>query len=124
LSAIGYSTTPNAYDSTMEVARINIALLNYADYSDERKLRQLISSYNALYALAQKGDSVAAAIFVDLKNALYTEGVLSVSQRECIEMCLLCGMKLHEVGSELSVSEVAVHALIGRGLKNMQKYLC
>ena len=107
----------------MEVARINIALLNYADYSDERKLRQLISSYNALYALAQKGDSVAGAIFVDLKNALYTEGVLSVSQRECIEMCLMDGMKQHEAGKVLGVVKMTVSVHILRGLRNVQNYL-
>ena len=107
----------------MEVARINIALLNYADYTDERKLRQLISSYNALYALAQKGDTVAAAIFVDLKNALYTEGVLSVSQRECIEMCLMDGMKQHEAGKVLGVAQQVVTVHIMRGLKKVENYL-
>ena len=107
----------------MEVARINIALLNYADYTDERKLRQLISSYNALYALAQKGDSVAAAIFVDLKNALYTEGVLSVSQRECIEMHLVDGWELREVARERSSTTGATDTHIRRAIAKIQRYL-
>ena len=102
---------------------INIALLNYADYTDERKLRQLISSYNALYALAQKGDTVAASIFVDLKNALYTEGVLSVSQRECIEMCVIDGTTQDDAAKILGVSRETVKTHVKRGMTKIYDFL-
>ena len=101
----------------------NWQLLNYCDYTNIRVFKRMLRKYYLLRTLAERGDSVAAAIFVDLKNALNNEGVLSARERYCVK-AWIDGRKQWEIAGTYDTYQQYISRDIHRGIKKMQKFLC
>lgn len=101
----------------------NPALMNYADYSDPAVMRKLLRAYDSLYDRACRGDQTAAAVYVDIKSALYDEGVLTKRQRQYVLLHLVYKMPQREVAQMLEVRHQTVGGSVSVAIQHMQKYL-
>lgn len=100
----------------------NFQLMQFADYSDLKKLRFLLERFYELEELGACGDSVAASIWIDLKTALNSD-LVSKPQRECLVLVVINGHTLSEVAIKRDITENSVHGLVRRGIVSMQKAL-
>lgn len=101
----------------------NIQLMSIADYKNVKKLRGLYKKFHYLGELARTGDTVAASIYIDLKTALYHEGVLTDMQRECIIGHLIEHSTYRELEPDLMIDKSTIHYHINIGLKRLQTAL-
>ena len=101
----------------------NPALMNYADYSDPAVMRKLLRAYDSLYDRACRGDQTAAAVYVDIKSALYGEGVLTKRQRQCIILHLVYKTPQVEASEMLGISRRTLRGAVEAGIAHMQKFL-
>lgn len=102
----------------------NSALDNLARYEDPKKLRWLFKHRDHLYQLAQMGDGVAAAIYVDVQKCLDPKSnILTDIQRECIMMVDIYQMTLQETADQLARSISTVQDNIERGYIRARKSL-
>ena len=101
---------------------VNWKLLYRADYSNPRAIKKLLLSMDSLRCLAQKGDTVALSIYLDLKDALYAEGVLSKKQRKYL-LLWMAGYEQNQIGWMCGAGQDVISRGISRGAKNISKYL-
>lgn len=102
----------------------NTALENLARYEDPKKLRGLFKHRDHLYQLAQMGDGVAAAIFVDIQRCLDPKSkILTDIQRQSIMMVDVQQLTLQETADMLARSISTVQDNIERGYIRARKSL-
>ena len=100
----------------------NVALENRFSYDSIKDIMKLLRGLSALYLLALKGDTVAAGIYIDLKDALLTEGVLSVKQKRYITL-YMDGYNQDEIGAMCKRGKSTVNESLWLGVRNIQEYL-
>ena len=66
---------------------------------------------------------MAAAIWVDVKTAIYKPKLLTSKQMEVIDMIVNHQMTMETVGEYLSISKVAVHYRFDGAILKIQKLL-
>jgi DNA-directed RNA polymerase specialized sigma24 family protein len=102
----------------------NSALDNLSNYENLKHLRRLVKHYKQIGELAQFGDSVAMAIYIDLKTCLEPGStVLTAIQRYCITMVDIERHTLREVADMMDRSPSTIQDNIGHGLVRMRKAL-
>lgn len=121
------------------VKTVNDRLLNL-DYSDPEVVKQILSNYNMMKRLAEKGDTVATAIILDMqavlggsiedmiedkKRALKNrdKSVLTDVQFIVIVFVLIFGYEQSEVAYILGCTKQAVNAHLYRGIKRICRKL-
>jgi hypothetical protein len=101
----------------------NSGLMNMANYKSIRKLKLLLGNMNNLLKIAEAGDSVAACIYIDLKDAL-NHPALTEKQRDCIVMKFIYKYTNKDITEALNVkSDNSARKHIEGGLKKMRKIL-
>jgi len=101
----------------------NWQLLNEADYEDFTSLKRIMKMYRVLYLKTEKGDSVAASIWVDLRVAIYENPGITRKQLEVAD--LICGQAMpeEEVARCLELSPSSVRRRFNTSVKRVQKKL-
>ena len=102
---------------------VNYDLLNRADYEDFGRMKEMLALYNSHERNAERGDSVAHSILIDLQTAIYTPGVLTKKQLEAVELYFMHFVTQEEIGAEFSVSRRAIGYRLDAAIKNIQKIL-
>ena len=100
----------------------NWELLRWADYSRSGRIKALLLRMDNLLSLAERGDAVAHSIYIDMKNALYTEGVLSVKQRKYL-LLWMAGYEQNQIGWMFNVAHNTVSIGISLGVRNISNFL-
>ena len=100
----------------------NWDLLNRADYEDFHQLKQMLILYNTHERNAARGDTVSAAIYVDLKTAIYS-GVLTEKQLEAVELFCMHNMTYESIGQYLDIGHPRVIGRVHRAVRSIQKSL-
>ena len=100
----------------------NWELLRWADYSNPKRIKALLMRMNNLLLLAEKGDTVAHSIYIDLKNALYTKGVLSDKQRKYL-LLWMAGWEQGQIAWASDVWTRSVERTLGVAIKNIILFL-
>ena len=103
-----------------KIETYNQPLMNLANYEDLKCLGGLLKNYDNLRLLAEKGDTVGSAIYIDLKVAL-EKGILTNLQKECIYRYFVYRSTLREIAEHLDKSIPTVADHIKGGVKRIQK---
>lgn len=98
------------------------------DYERGGCIKTLIKNLLWLERMAERGDTVASAILIDMRNALGFYGgnlleVLTPKQIQVIEAALVEDVPQKEIAEEMGISQQGVSFLLNSGIKRMQKYL-
>lgn len=104
----------------------NWDLLNRANYEEFDKVKEMMCLYTALEKWAHWescGDRISASIFMDMKNAFYMEGVLTVKQREVVELICYYHFTQGMVSEFLRIGQRAVSYRFDGAVANIQKIL-
>jgi len=101
---------------------MNWELLNRTDYSKPRIIKNALRNMTQLERLAEKGDQVAAAILIDLRNAMNRKGVLAFRQKKFLQLWL-DGYKQIEIATMYRMEQYKVSRIIDRCAKNISMYL-
>lgn len=106
----------------------NEQLLSAIKYDDEQSVKNAIKRLIALEGLAERGDTVATSIMVDLKKALGMYGgsfldLLTPAQRQVIIRVLIDDETQSDVAKSMGISQQGVSYLMSGGLKRIVKFL-
>lgn len=108
----------------VQIETYNFGLMNIADYSNKTQLKNLLKNFSNLLELAQCGDTVAASIYVDLKESLDpTKQILTETQHNCIIRHFIQRMTLEEISILEGNDATAVKYCIDRGILRIQAAL-
>ena len=96
---------------------------NLADYSSPGIVKKLLYSMDKLLHEGMwKGDVDAITVYIDLKTAINTKGVLTKKQGQYLKMWL-DGYTQEEIGAMHRVSQQAVGVKIDRAAKSISLFL-
>lgn len=104
----------------------NWDLLNSANYEEFDSVKTMMCLYTALEKWAHWetcGDRVSASIFLDIKTAIYAEGVLTIKQREVVELICYYHFTQEMAAEYLRISQQAVNYRFDGAVSNIQKML-
>jgi predicted DNA-binding protein (UPF0251 family) len=104
----------------------NWDLLNRADYNDFNRVKEMMCLYTALEKWAHWescGDRISASIFTDIRDAIYMEGVLTVKQREVVELICYFHFTQDMVAEFLKIRRQSVGNRFDGAVVNIQKAL-
>jgi len=109
---------------TTKIETYNFTLMQIADYSNIKQIKNLLRNYSNIFELAQCGDGVALSIYVDLKESLDPKHqVLTEIQLRCINLYYLDRWTLQEIGEHYERDESTISENINGGIKRIQKAL-
>ena len=97
--------------------------MNQCDYDNFHSVKRMVVLYNWLEKQAAAGDGVAAAIWVDIKTAIYGEPRMKGRMLEIVELIGQHYMPQEEVAKQLEVSQEYVSVYFNRGVNKIQKKL-
>ena len=95
---------------------INWPLLESANYEDFSSVKRMVVLYNWLEKKAVAGDTVAAAIWVDIKSAIYDEPKLKGKLLEVVELVSQHYMPQEQVALELQIAQSNVSRRLNRAV--------
>jgi predicted DNA-binding protein YlxM (UPF0122 family) len=106
----------------------NNELMTAVDYSTVTGIKNVIRRLLSFEGLAERGDTVAASVLVDIKKAIGTYGgslleILTPKQRYVIVEVLVNDKAQADVANDLDISQQGVSYLLGDGIKRIMKYL-
>ena len=97
--------------------------LQRADYTKPKSVKKLLWNMDKLARMAiWHGNSVAHSIWLDLREALVTPGVLTEKQERYLRMWL-DGYTQMEIGAKHRIARHGVSQTIDKGIKNMSRFL-
>lgn len=99
----------------------NSHLMNM-DYSNTGCLKHLLSNINTLLKIAEKGDSAALSIYIDLKTALECE-TLTELQAYCLKLHFIDKESVLNISRMLERDESTIRGHIAGGLVRLQRTL-
>jgi predicted DNA-binding protein (UPF0251 family) len=102
---------------------LNWELLDSADYEKFNAVKRMVILYSWLEKKAIAGDTVAAAIWIDIKNAIYSEPPLKGKQLEVVELVSQHYLTQEQVGLEMCISQQAVSRLLNRAVNTIMNKL-
>ena len=100
----------------------NRELMERADYSKPGAIKNLLRNMSALLRLAERGDTTAHSIYIDMKSALYTEGVLSAKQKKYL-LLWMAGYEQNQIAWKFEVQERTIRKGIRLGVRNIMTFL-
>lgn len=105
----------------------NSTLMRSADYSDISAIRRMLCSLDYLIDLAESGDQVAMAIYVDLKTVLgfykREQSNLTDRQIKVLRDYFINGFTQQEIGLELDLTQRCIGYIIENGVEEIRKQL-
>ena len=105
----------------MSVNRDTIS--NLADYSSPGIVKKLLYSMDKLLHEGMwKGDVDAITVYIDLKTAINTKGVLTFKQRRYL-LLWIEGYTQEEIGAMYRVARHGISMTVDKGIKNISNYL-
>lgn len=108
----------------VKIDTYNHKLMNIADYSNKNHLKNLFKNYSNLEELSQCGDTVAASIFIDLREALDpANGIVTTLERTWMIMHYIDKLTMKEIASNFNRDTSAVHYRIESGIRRVQAAL-
>ena len=93
--------------------------MNQCDYDNFHSVKRMVVLYNWLEKQAAAGDGVAAAIWIDIKTAIYGEPRIRGRQLEVVELISRHYMPQEQVALQLQISQQAVSRLLNRAVKTI-----
>jgi hypothetical protein len=108
----------------VQIETYNFRLMNIADYSNKVHVKNLLRNYFNLYELFQCGDSVAAAIYVDLTTVLEPKNyVMTDMQWDCVVNYFLLKKTLKDIAEMKNRDESSIKYCIERAITRIQTVL-
>ncbi len=102
---------------------LNWDLLNSANYDDFDSVKSLLVCYKLYEREMIKGDTVAAAVWVDLDTAIHKKGLLTAKQMEVVELICFHNMAITAVAEYLKVKQATTTVMFNRAVNRIQKVL-
>ena len=97
--------------------------IDTADYSKQGAVKNLLTNMDQLhYSGMWRGDSTALSIYIDLKTAINTKGVLTFKQRRYL-LLWIEGYTQEEIGAMYRVARHGISMSVDKGIKNISNYL-
>ena len=99
----------------------NWTLLNFTNYERTSCIKQLIKNMDNLYKLAEKGDTVAHSIYIDLDSAI-NGGIFT--KKQAIYLCLWAkGYTQKDIGLMYRIKQETVSEVIANSVMRIKEYL-
>ena len=97
--------------------------IDTADYSKQGAVKNLLTNMDQLYYSGMwRGDSTALSIYIDLKTAINTKGVLTFKQRRYL-LLWIEGYTQEEIGAKYRVARQVIAITVDRAVKNISSFL-
>jgi len=104
-------------------SKLNWDLLNSANYETHAGVKSLMVCYKLYERQMLQGDTVAAAVWVDLKTAIYKPRLLTAKQMEVVELVCMHNMSITAVAEYLSVNHRAIGFRFDAAVGKVKKLL-
>lgn len=104
-------------------SKLNWDLLNSADYETHKGVKSLMVCYKLYERKMMQGDTVSAAIWVDLKTAIYKPQLLTAKQMEVVELVCMHNMSLMAVAEYLSIKQQSITDRFDGAVAKIRKVL-
>lgn len=103
---------------------VNYELLHRTDYKNYNTVRGLVKNMTGFLKLAERGDTVAHSILIDVKGALYGKrSPLNNNQRRALHFNLVYDIPQYEVAEMMQTSQRMISYYVKSGLDAVRKYL-
>lgn len=100
----------------------DIALYEYFDYEDKKKIRQAYQRYFQLLETSYQGNDTTLAIVVDLELAL-AKSRITERQRYIVVNMLVYGEVYYDVANDLDVPTKLLYDELNRALTEIRRFL-
>lgn len=104
-------------------SKLNWDLLNSTNYETHQGVKEAMVLYTLTEKKMLQGDTVAAAIWVDLKTAIYTPKLLTAKQMEVVELICMHNMSIVAVAEYLRCDKALISRRFDTSISKVKKIL-